>query len=45
MIIALLFQQIKKLYYDKVIGKGCCEWADYFLFIATNNNIIVIMIP
>ena len=30
MIIALIIPAIKELYYDKYLGKGCCEWADYF---------------
>ena len=25
---------IKEIYYDKYLGKGCCEWADYFYSIA-----------
>ena len=34
MIIALIIPAIKELYYDKYLGKGCCEWADYFYTIA-----------
>ena len=33
-IIALIIPAIKELYYDKYLGKGCCEWADYFYTIA-----------
>ena len=35
MFIALIIPAIKELYYDKYLGKGCCEWADYFYSIAT----------
>ena len=34
MIIALIIPAINELYYDKCLGKGCCEWADYFYTIA-----------
>jgi len=34
MIIALIIPAIKELYYDMYLGKGCCEWADYFYTIA-----------
>ena len=34
MIIALIIPAIKELYYDKYLGKGHCEWADYFYSIA-----------
>ena len=34
MFIALIIPAIKELYYDKYLGKGCCEWADYFYTIA-----------
>ena len=34
MFIALIIPAIKELYYDKYLGKGCCEWADYFYSIA-----------
>ena len=30
MIIALIIPAIKELYYDKYLGKGNCELADYF---------------
>ena len=33
-IIALIIPAIKELYYDKYLGKGNCEWADYFYSIA-----------
>ena len=34
MINALNIPAVKELYYDKYLGKGCCEWADYFYTIA-----------
>ena len=34
LIIAIIIRAIKELYYDKYLGKGCCEWADYFYTIA-----------
>ena len=34
MIIALIIPAIKELYYDKYLGKGNCEWADYFYSVA-----------
>ena len=34
MFISLIIPAIKELYYDKYLGKGCCEWADYFYTIA-----------
>ena len=33
-IIALIIPAVKELYYDKNLGKGCCEWSDYFYTIA-----------
>ena len=33
-IIALIIPAVKELYYDKYLGKGNCEWADYFFTIA-----------
>ena len=33
-IIALIIPAIKELYYDKYLGRGNCEWADYFYTIA-----------
>ena len=34
MFISLIIPAIKELYYDKYLGKGCCEGADYFYTIA-----------
>ena len=34
MFIALIIPAIKELYYDKYLGRGNCEWADYFYSIA-----------
>ena len=34
MFIALIIPAIKELCYDKYLGKGNCEWADYFYSIA-----------
>ena len=34
MFISLIIPAVKELYYDKYLGKGCCEWADYFYTIA-----------
>ena len=34
MIIALIIPAVKELYYDKYLGKGNCEWADYFYTVA-----------
>ena len=34
MIISLIIRAIKDLYYDKYLGKGFCELADYFYTIA-----------
>ena len=34
MFISIIIPAIKELYYDKYLGKGCCEWADYFYTIA-----------
>ena len=33
-IVALIIPAIKELYYDKYLGKGHCDWADYFYSIA-----------
>ena len=33
-IIALIIPAIKELYYDKYLGKGNCEWLDYFYSVA-----------
>ena len=32
--IAFIIPAIKELYYDKYLGKGNCEWADYFYSVA-----------
>ena len=34
MFIALIIPAIKELYYDKYLGRGNCEWADYVYSIA-----------
>ena len=34
MFIALIIQAIKELYYDKYLGRGIWEWADYVYSIA-----------
>jgi len=34
MIIALIIPAIKELYYDKYLGKGNCELADYLYTVA-----------
>ena len=34
MFISLIIPAVKELYYVKYLGKGCCEWADYFYTIA-----------
>ena len=41
MIIALIIPAIKELYYDKYLGKGCCEWADYFYTIAPTIMLVI----
>ena len=33
-IVALIIPAVKELYYDKYLGRGNCEWADYFYSIA-----------
>ena len=40
-IIALIIPAIKELYYDKYLGKGCCEWADYFYTIAPTIMLVI----
>ena len=42
MIIALIIPAIKELYYDKYLGRGCCEWADYFYTIAPTIMLVII---
>ena len=34
MFISLIIPAVKELYYDKYLGKGNCEWADYVYSIA-----------
>ena len=43
MIIALIIPAIKELYYDKYLGRGCCEWADYFYTIAPTIMLVIIL--
>ena len=40
-IIALIIPAAKELYYDKYLGKGCCEWADYFYTIAPTIMLVI----
>ena len=40
-IIALIIPAIKELYYDKYLGRGCCEWADYFYTIAPTIMLVI----
>ena len=40
-IIALIIPAIKELYYDKYLGKGNCEWADYFYTIAPTIMLVI----
>ena len=40
-IIALIIPAIKELYYDKYLGKGGCEWADYFYSIAPTIMLVI----
>ena len=42
-IIALIIPAIKELYYDKYLGKGCCEWADYFYTVAPTIMLVIIL--
>ena len=41
MIIALIIPAVKELYYDKYLGRGCCEWADYFYTIAPTIMLVI----
>ena len=41
MIIALIIPAVKELYYDKYLGKGCCEWADYLYTIAPTIMLVI----
>ena len=40
-IIALIIPAVKELYYDKYLGKGCCEWEDYFYTIAPTIMLVI----
>ena len=40
-IIALIIPAVKELYNDKYLGKGCCEWADYFYTIAPTIMLVI----
>ena len=40
-IIALIIPAVKELYYDKYLGKGCCEWTDYFYTIAPTIMLVI----
>ena len=42
-IIALIIPAVKELYYDKHLGKGCCEWADYFYTIAPTIMLVIML--
>ena len=43
MIIALIIPAVKELYYDKYLGKGNCEWADYFYTVAPTIMLVIIL--
>ena len=43
MIIALIIPAIKELYYDKYLGKGNCELADYFYTVAPTIMLVIIL--
>ena len=43
-IIALIIPAIKELYYYKYLGKGCCEWADYFYTIAPTIMLVIMRV-
>ena len=42
-IIALIIPAIKELYYDKYLGKGNCELADYFYTVAPTIMLVIIL--
>jgi len=42
-IVALIIPAIKELYYDKYLGRGCCEWADYFYTIAPTIMLVIML--
>ena len=41
MIIALIIPAVKELYYDKHLGKGNCEWADYWYSVAPTFMLVI----
>ena len=42
-IISLVIPAVKELYYDKYLGIGCCEWADYFYTIAPTIMLVIML--
>ena len=42
-IISLVIPAVKELYYDKYLGRGCCEWADYFYTIAPTIMLVFML--
>ena len=42
-IIALIIPAVKELYYDKYLGRCCCEWADYFYTIAPTIMLVIML--
>ena len=42
MFISLIIPAIKELYYDKYLGKGNCELADYFYTVAPTILLAII---
>ena len=40
-IISLIITAVKELYYDKYLGKGNCEWADYFYTVAPTIMLVI----
>ena len=42
-IIALIITAVKELYYDKYLGKGNCEWADYFYTVAPTIMLVIML--
>ena len=43
-IISLIIPAVKELYYDKYLGRGCCEWADYFYTIAPTIMLVIMRV-
>ena len=43
MFISLIIPAIKELYYDKYLGKGNCELADYFYTVAPTIMLVIIL--